>query len=259
MNMFKKILIISIALFSFAANGSSLNQAQKDKLMTYLEKIIPTPPSEFKESPIKGLFVVMYGAKILYVSPDGRFVFEDSPLIDLSDRSNHSDKIAAKVRKKMMASLKPESMVVFKPKNKTKHIVAIFTDIDCPYCQRLHQERHALLEQGIEIRYLLFPRTGKNTKSYQTAQAVWCSKDRAKAMTEAKEIAAFNSIAHRSGGKIKPQVSAEKCDDAVDNQMKLLYEMNLQGATPQIILQSGEVIRGYMPAADLIKTITASK
>ena len=39
-------------------------------------------------------------------------------------------------------------------------MVTVFTDVDCPYCARLHDRVAEYNALGIEIRYLAFPRAG---------------------------------------------------------------------------------------------------
>ena len=53
-------------------------------------------------------------------------------------------------------------MIIFTPEGKTTGVVYAFTDVDCGYCRRLHQEIPALNAKGIELRYLAFPRGGKD-------------------------------------------------------------------------------------------------
>ena len=38
--------------------------------------------------------------------------------------------------------------------------MTVFTDSSCPYCQKLHNEIPDLLENNVEVRYVLFSRNG---------------------------------------------------------------------------------------------------
>ncbi|MGC6563786.1 thioredoxin fold domain-containing protein, partial [Escherichia coli] len=66
--------------------------------------------------------------------------------------------IANQVIMKKIDSLKNE-MIVYKAANE-KYVITVFTDISCPYCQKLHQEVPELNKQGVTVRYLAFPRNG---------------------------------------------------------------------------------------------------
>ena len=86
-------------------------------------------------------------------------------------------------------------MIVFSPKDKKpKFVVTAFTDIDCGYCRKMHAEMQQYNDLGIEFRYAAFPRSGLQTPSYFKAVAVWCAKDRNKAMTFAKGGAKLDQL-----------------------------------------------------------------
>lgn len=49
---------------------------------------------------------------------------------------------------------------VYTPEGKTRHTITVFTDIDCPYCSKLHPEMDRYLRAGIKVRYLAYSRSG---------------------------------------------------------------------------------------------------
>jgi len=110
--------------------------------------------------------------------------------------------------------------------------LTVFTDIDCPYCRKLHSQIAAYNRLGIRVRYLLYPRTGPNTESWTKAEQVWCSGDRNTALTRAKLGEALNT---------KPCA-----DNPVARSYALGQEFALEG-TPAIITPSGELLPGYVP------------
>ena len=73
-------------------------------------------------------------------------------------------------------------MIVFSPEEK-RFTVSVFTDIDCVFCRRLHNELDEYLAAGIEVRYLLYPRNGPTSPSWAKAEDVWCADDRNEALT----------------------------------------------------------------------------
>ena len=141
------------------------------------------------------------------------------------------------VRLGALERVSEDDMVVFGPKT-APHTVTVFTDIDCGFCRRLHSEIGKYNANGIRIRYLFMPRTGKGSESYQKAVGVWCAKDRQQAMTDAK------------AGK---DVPAQSCKNPVDSHMALADSMGLNG-TPALILPDGELLPGYVPA-DRLKAV----
>ena len=56
----------------------------------------------------------------------------------------------------VFATRSTDDMIVFKPAGQTKAIINVFTDVDCGYCRKLHNEVPQLNAMGIEVRYLLF-------------------------------------------------------------------------------------------------------
>ena len=76
-------------------------------------------------------------------------------------------------------------MVVFGPSD-PKYTVTVFTDVDCPFCRKLHSQIADYNRLGIRVRYLFYPRSGPNTASWTKAEQVWCSADRKEALTRAK-------------------------------------------------------------------------
>ena len=131
-------------------------------------------------------------------------------------------------------------MIIFKPET-SKHFVSVFTDIDCGYCRKLHSEIDQYLAQGITVRYLFFPRAGKGSDSYAKAISVWCADDRQKALTDAKK---GDSLAKKT------------CDNPVDQHMELGEAFGMSG-TPMIVTEKGNVLPGYVPAAQLAKILSS--
>jgi thiol:disulfide interchange protein DsbC len=137
-----------------------------------------------------------------------------------------------------MASVKAEDMVVFGPDD-AKYTVDVFTDIDCPYCVRLHRQMAEYNRLGIRIRYLAFPRAGVPSSSYDKWVSVWCSDDRQSAMSRAK-----------SG----MQIPEKKCDNPVEKQFALGRSVGVRG-TPSLILEDGELVPGYVPPSELLEML----
>jgi thiol:disulfide interchange protein DsbC len=120
-------------------------------------------------------------------------------------------------------------MVVFDaPKN--EHTITVFTDIDCGYCRKLHEHIDDYGAEGIQVRYLFYPRSGENTPSYDKAVSVWCADDRQAALTAAK-----------SGQRVENK----KCMNPVGKHMELGGLMGIRG-TPAIVLDTGDMVPGYV-------------
>ena len=70
----------------------------------------------------------------------------------------------------------------------------MFTDVDCGYCRRLHAEIDEYMEQGIEVRYLLYPRNGPCIAAWNTSEEVWCSAIAMRALTQCEAGSQLRNI-----------------------------------------------------------------
>lgn len=138
-----------------------------------------------QDSMIPGFYEAIAGGQFVYVSKDGRYVIDGSAY-DVANKRDLTATSKARARKIALDKIGPDKRIVFAPKAPivTKHTLTVFTDIDCPFCRRFHQQIAAYNAKGIAVDYLFFPLTihpGADKK----AEAVWCSKDRPNAFTAA--------------------------------------------------------------------------
>lgn len=133
-----------------------------------------------------------------------------------------------------------KDMVIFPATGSTKSVVYAFTDADCGYCRKLHEEMADINARGIEVRYLAWPRS---PESIPKMEAIWCSQDRKAAMNQAKMGA---------------EVQAPSCANPVQEQMALGASLGVRG-TPAIFTESGHQVGGYLPADQLEQAINATK
>jgi len=193
-----------------------------------------------RPSAVPGIYELEYGLNFLYVTADGRYLFRGD-LIDLQQGQNLTEVLRQKSRVDLVNAIGEDTMIVFAPKEtETKHTITIFTDIDCPYCRKLHKEMAEYNKRGIKIRYLAYPRAGINSSSYEKAVSVWCAKDRNQAMTDAKS------------GTLVPK---KTCDNPVQAHMKAGETLGITG-TPTLVLEDGRVLPGYVPADRLNMMLT---
>ena len=229
------LLAASLCLSAFA-------QADVDKeaLKKKLKETMPSLTVEdIKPSEIKGLYEVMAGANIFYVSEDGRYLIQGR-MFDLVDKKDLTEEKLAVAKAVMINAVPLEEMIIFKAPMQ-KYVINIFTDIDCGYCRKLHSEIDQYMAEGITIRYLFFPRAGKDSESYKKAVSVWCADDKNAALTAAK-----------SGSNPPPE---KTCENPVDKQMALGDELGVRG-TPMMISPKGHVYPGYMPAKKLAEALS---
>ena len=209
-----------------------------------IASVIPNGKADsITETPIAGLYEVVIGSDVFYMTKDARYMFQGD-LIDWTTKVNHTERARTGLTKKVLDTLNEDEMIVFAPEN-PKHVVTVFTDIDCGYCRKLHAEMEQYHDAGITVRYLAYPRSGVNTPSYFKAVNAWCANDPLNALTVSKQ-----------GQHIEKEI--EDCKDPVANQLRLAHSLGLSG-TPTIFLADGRKIPGYVPADRLLSIIEENK
>jgi thiol:disulfide interchange protein DsbC len=179
----------------------------------------------------------------IYVSDDGKYILQGD-IIDISKRAKMatSNKVN-QLKQDLLASIKEEDKIIFQAKNQ-KHVIEVFTDVDCPFCAKLHREMDKLNDLGITVKYLASPLESLHPQAHTQMEKIWCAKDKVVAMDNYKKK------------RIVP--NSAKCDNPVAYQLQIAQQLGVNG-TPAIFLENGEQIAGYMPAKSLIKRIEASK
>lgn len=191
-------------------------------------------------SAVPGLFEIRRGSLFGYVSADGKYLISGD-LVNLETGEEITENSRKASRVESLANLKSEAIEFFPQGKDPQFVVTVFTDTDCGYCRKLHSEIASYNALGIGIRYLFYPRQGPGSPSFKQAEAVWCSKDRKAALTQAK-----------MGAHIpEPE---KPCENPVMAEYTLGGELGLRG-TPMMILPDGEVVNGYVPADRLAQQL----
>jgi thiol:disulfide interchange protein DsbC len=220
--------LASFVLASFSAIATS------DDVKLALAKTLPgVDAGAIHSTPVPGLYQIAFGPRVMYVSEDGRYLIQGS-MMDLATRDNLTEPAQAEAVLAALEKVGEENMIIYKPKNK-KHTMTVFTDIDCGYCRKLHNQMGGYLDKGFEVRYLFFPRSGLNGSSYDKAVSVWCADDRNSALTKAKN---------------SQHVDSKTCENPVKGHFELGMAMGVRG-TPAIVTDKGKLLPGYISPRDI--------
>lgn len=187
------------------------------------------------ESAIPGIYEVQVtNGPLLFVHEQGEYLFQGGLLqVKNGGIVDTMEAREAVTRREIFAKRSTKDMIIFKPEGESKAIMNVFTDVDCGYCRKFHQEVPELNAMGIEVRYLAFPRAGIPSSSYNKIAKAWCAEDQQDALTKVK-----------SGRS----VDVEVCEDnPVAEQYAFGTQLGVTG-TPAIILMDGTLIPGYQPA-----------
>ncbi len=242
-NLYKKIGIsIASGLVGLAVLQPVNAAGDISKVEQRVQQLVGADAGQAKisETKIPGLYQVQLGLTVVYMSADGNYLMNGN-MIDLANDKNLTRSVQAETRKSMLSKI-PESSMILYPAKDEKHTITVFTDIDCPYCKKLHKEIPALNKAGVTVRYIGYPRAGLNSPSYNKAVSIWCSADRAKMMDDAMK-------------GMSPE--AKSCENPVRNHMMQAQIFGVNG-TPNIIFDNGNMVPGYAPAQEIIKMLKES-
>ena len=236
MRAFGGIFLLGAALLLFAHNAIGQNESLRDRLN---QSIVAASGNQLeilniKPTPIATIYEVeLNTGELLYSDASGQYLFAGDMyratpdgLLNLSAATRQQ----AVLRK--LAAVPDGETIIFEPEGEVKATVSVFTDVDCGYCRQLHGEREQMLDYGIRLRYLAYPRGGENAESYDKMISVWCSDDRHRSLTQAKN------------GQNLPE---RDCESPVLAHYKLGNELGIQG-TPALIFPDGRLIPGYLEA-----------
>ena len=67
---------------------------------------------------------------------------------------NLSEKAKEGARAELVANIDKEKLITFSPEGEVKARIYVFTDVDCGYCRKLHNEMADYNAAGIEVNYL---------------------------------------------------------------------------------------------------------
>lgn len=233
-------LVCGQALGQAATGLAQVTPELEARLKTKVANAIPhMAVQSVLPGPFAGIYAItLSDGPVLYTDAQGDFLIagdlykiEGRKLVNLAELAQMAE------RKPLLASLNKDDMIVFPAEGKTRGALYVFTDVDCGYCRKLHQEVPALNKAGVEVRYLAYPRAGVASASANKLAQAWCADDKREALTQLKQGRSLSSAA---------------CDSApIAEQYRLGGQMGVRG-TPAIFLESGEAIPGYRPSDELL-------
>jgi thiol:disulfide interchange protein DsbC len=234
----KLLFFIFLVVFSFEI------KSDESKIVSNLLNVLPEGMSvqSIKKSQIENLYIVDIGdLQPLYVSKDGEFFFYGE-LYAVNGNvllNTTKDEINSKRKSILEKELSEDDFISFKSEDE-KYRVIIFTDVDCGYCRKFHNEIKDFNNLGITVDYVAFPRSGLNSDSYNKIVTAWCSNDPKNTLTKMKQGI---------------DVNLSTCqDNPVESHYLLGQKIGITG-TPAIIKSNGELLPGYLPPAELLNRL----
>ena len=176
-------------------------------------------------TPWPGVFEVVMGANLAYVDHSGQY-FLFGHLYDMKSQRDLSAE-----RKDTLARIDfnalPLADAMKEVRGNGSRVLAIFSDPDCPYCQKLETDLRALT--NVTIYTFLMPLVSLHPQAHDKAVSVWCAKDR---------TAAWHATMWR--GEAVPSAD---CPHPVDRNVALGERLGING-TPTLIAADGRMLPG---------------
>ena len=230
----KNSLISFILIFSVSVSAS------QDNIRKGLKNILPDGAviELIEPSPIPGIYAVYYGdLQPIYVTQDGSFfIYGDIYKININSISNITEKSVAERRKLILQNIPSEELISFKSSNEQFSVI-VFTDVDCGYCRKLHNQIDEYNSLGISINYAAFPRSGLGTSAFTKMVGAWCSDNPKDSMTKLK-----NNLT----------LDISFCENQpVSKQYIIGKKLGVDG-TPSVFSMDGEMFPGYIEPEELL-------
>ncbi|MCS5591851.1 MAG: thioredoxin fold domain-containing protein [Gammaproteobacteria bacterium] len=233
--MYKSLLLIIVLI----SNNVYAN------IETVLERLSPFFPSltteHINRSQLDGFYEVLVQTpqfEILYISNDGRYIIQGE-VTDLNTRSSLSMSRLTAIKKQVLDSIDEDDKIVFKAENE-QYVIHVFTDVDCPYCVKLHANMAEMNKLGITVKYLAAPLAQLHPQAQSKMEKIWCAENR--------NLAIHNYKTNR----ILPK--SKRCDNPVAEQLAISQHLGVNG-TPSIFFENGTDLPGYQDPQTLLQTI----
>ena len=230
----KKLFISFILIFSTILSSSD------EQIKDSLKNILPDGAiiESIELSPIPDIFAVYYGdIQPIYVTKDGTFfIFGDIYKINNNSISNVTEDNIAERRKFILNKIPSDELISFKSDNEQFSLI-VFTDVDCGYCRKLHNQIEEYNELGISINYAAFPRSGMGTSAFSKMVGAWCSNNPKDSITKLKN---------------NKNLDLSFCDtQPVSKQYIIGQKLGVNG-TPAIFSKDGVMFSGYVEPKELL-------
>lgn len=197
---------------------------------------------EVRKLPYAGLYEVALrnaqGVRVIYTDADAK-VFVIGSLVDSASGDNLTEARLRKLTAIDWNTLPFDSAITMK-RGSGRREIAIFSDPNCPYCQRFEGDLAKV--DDITVHIFMYPVIRPD--SVRLSKAVWCSKDRAKA---------WNDLILK---RIEPTAKPD-CDTPVDKLVALGHKLGA-ASTPTWFLRNGEMYKGALPMDEVVPLLDAT-
>lgn len=230
-------LVVSIIAFA-AVSAAYAGTGDVEKRLN--EKYPATKITSVRESPVKGVYEVVMGRNVAYTDESGRYMIFGH-LYDMQEQKDLTAQRLDEINKIDVSAL-PLADAIKTVKGDGSRTLYVFSDPDCPFCQRLERETMPKLD-NVTIYTFLYPLVGLHPDAPAKSRRIWCAKDRYEAYW-----------AYMEKGLLPDNDGS--CPNPVDRNVQLGASLGING-TPTIITGDGAMVPGFVPASELERRLSA--
>jgi thiol:disulfide interchange protein DsbC len=244
-------------VFAFGEGGcdgdcNKCHALTKTEAGDIMKKLKITDPKvrDIRMSPINGLWEVTVDSQgksmLFYIAFSKNYIVQGQ-IVEVAtgvDKTREQYQILQDSKKIDTSKISLTNALVLGDKKAKKRVI-VFTDPDCPFCGRLHDEMRKVVQTRKDIVFYirLFPLVKLHPDSYWKSKTIVCNKSMQ--MLE-------DNFAKR------PIIRNECSTKEVDNTIKLAAKLGITG-TPTLIFSNGKMHSGSMNAEQLIVLVDSNK
>ncbi len=234
---------VQLKVATIQATSQQIPIAVEEKIRGFFQSTIELSLSPYN----KDYIAINTGARSFLASKDGRYIYLGK-VIDTDVKIDLNEQVTQESRAQQLIDLDESLQLSFPATGEELFAVTLFTDIDCGYCRRFHSHMSQYNNLGIRVNYLMLPRAGKHSVSYEKTLAVLCSINPKKNMTLAMQ------------GKVPTftQPIKQDCQNSLDQQMSIAEKFAIT-ATPSMLLPNGKIIQGVVAPEQLLAQVTGAR
>lgn len=227
----------------FALPLSACADEATDRIVEALRKRTPdmTIMSVRKLDGVELYEVIDSRRRVFYVDPQARLGLFGT-MYDLETRANLTSARIDEISYVDFAQL-PLDKAFVRVKGSGARKLAIFSDPDCPFCQRLEQELEGIGDVSLYI--FLYPIESLHPGATAKSRKIWCAPDRA---------AAWDKLMRE---QIEPEPADDTCGDPIED-LALVGERLALSGTPALIFPDGKLVAGAIPREEIESLLAAA-
>lgn len=256
--LFAGLLTAFILFFPFRSNNGyafsgceencqKCHSLNDQEVKNILEKVKAPDAKVLKiqMSPIKGLWEVAVEDKeqrgVLYIDFSKKYLVK-GPIVEVHAAVNKTQQRLEELNKDKRinpANIPVKEALILGSNTATKKVI-VFTDPDCPFCGKVHEQMKKVVAQRMDIAFYikLFP-LKMHPDAYWKSKSIQCDK----------------SITLLEENFEKKPIPKNDCDTKeIDKTIKIAEKNGITG-TPTLILPDGSIQQGNIEAEKLIKLI----